>query len=187
MNNSSFILISFISHNNIMLRIYLVCLTTFLLPICLLITREVYKLCKQYFTTTRILKQQNNHIINIHNNLTLAEIYIKQKKWMSSILILESNILKESEILSKCCNWIGFCYYQTKIYHLSKYYYLQAIKKTPNYISALHNLAEIYQILNDYKNATSIYEKIITIDNKNIKAKQKIEILLKQNNRDSRI
>uniref|UniRef100_UPI003002A63A Ycf37 n=1 Tax=Anunuuluaehu liula TaxID=3049639 RepID=UPI003002A63A len=174
-------------YNNIMLKIYLICLITFLFPICLLITREIYKLFKQHIISNRILKQQNSNTIDIYDTLTLAKIYIKQKKWISSILTLEYGINKDNKIIEKYYNWIGFCYCKTKVYNLSKYYYLQAIQVKPNYISALHNLAEIYKILNDYQNATNTYKKIIQIDNKNTKAKQKFDLLSKQNNRDSRI
>nr|YP_009295547.1 conserved hypothetical plastid protein [Mastocarpus papillatus]AOL58031.1 conserved hypothetical plastid protein [Mastocarpus papillatus] len=168
--------------------IYLISLVTFLFPICLLITIELYKLCRQFFIINNILKRQDKENINSYESLQLAQIYLKQKKWISSIIILESNINQENKIIEQFYNCIGFCYCQIKHYNLSQYYYLQAIKKQPIYLSALHNLAKLYEILNDYKNTTDIYIKILKIDNKNKKAKQKLIMLnTKKYNRDSRI
>lgn len=112
----------------------------------------------------KILNQDNSNQINPYNILILSKIYIKQHKWISSILILESGINQENTIIEQLYNNIGFCYIQIKAYNLSKLYYKKAIQQKPQYKSALYNLGQIYQILNDYKNADEIYKKIMQLD-----------------------
>ncbi|CCP38039.1 conserved hypothetical plastid protein (plastid) [Chondrus crispus] len=147
-----------------MLTIYLICLITFLLPICLLITSAIYKLYKQLYISITILNKDSNNQINPYNTLILSQIYIKQHQWISSILILESGINQENTRIEQLYNNIGFCYTQIKAYNLSKYYYKKAIQQEPKDKSALYNLGQIYQILNDYKNADEIYKEIMQLE-----------------------
>lgn len=76
-----------------------------------------------------ILNQDSGNHINLHNTLILSKIYIKQNKWISSILLLESGINQENKIIEQLYNNIGFCYAQIKAYNLSRHYYKKAIQQ----------------------------------------------------------
>lgn len=170
-----------------MLTIYLTCLTSFLLPICLLITNSLYKIYKQFYININIFNNNINNTINLSNILSLSIIYIEQNKWLSSILIIESNIIYYNELTEKFYNSIGFCYYQIKAYDLSKYYYIKAIKKEPEYISALYNLYQLYKIINDNNNANDIHKKIIEIQKNSNNIKESVNVIINTHDRDSRI
>nr|QOS04483.1 hypothetical protein [Sarcopeltis skottsbergii] len=158
-----------------MLTIYLICLITFLLPVCLLITIAIYRLYEQFYISITILNQQSINKINIYNTLTLSKIYIEQNRWISSILILESRINQKNELIEQFYNNLGSCFTQIKAYNLSKYYYMKAIEQQPKYRSALYNLGHIYQILDDPKNADKIYHKIMKLDHNHTNNKKSMK------------
>nr|YP_009773953.1 conserved hypothetical plastid protein [Caulacanthus okamurae]QIZ74570.1 conserved hypothetical plastid protein [Caulacanthus okamurae] len=147
-----------------MLKIYLLCLTCFLLPVCFLITLEIYKTLK-------------NHIVvyysNNSNSLNSTQAYIRQKKWLTCIKILEKNIALQKKSTTKYYNILGFCYYYINEYQLSEYYYEQVLKQKPNNISILYKLAKVYLLNKKDKDAKNIYQKILKLDKNNNIAKKK--------------
>nr|YP_009295853.1 hypothetical protein Schim_107 [Schimmelmannia schousboei]AOM64788.1 hypothetical protein Schim_107 [Schimmelmannia schousboei] len=144
-----------------MFQLYLICAICFLLPICFLISSELYKLIARNIIYWNI----NNKSIKKENILGLANIYIKTKKWLTCILMLEFHL--DNEINFEYYNCLGFCYQQISLNEKAKFYYLQASYQEPHNIICLQNVAKIYDILNDQQNAIKSYKKILSIDTSN--------------------
>lgn len=168
-----------------MITLYFICIIFFLVPVCTLITIEIYKLSINSTMKYRINIETLNKTNKIYHILNLAEIYIKQKKWLTCILLLESN---KKHILNKdqYYNSIAFCYYKIKLYNLAQFYYKKSIEQNNKDLNSLLSIAKIYEITKNTKKAISTYTKILDIDYKNETAKKQIKILYKNNNRDSR-
>ena len=168
-----------------MITLYFICIIFFLLPVCILITIEIYKLLINNMMIYKINIETSNRTNNTNYILNLAEIYIKQKKWLRSILLLESN-KNNIPNNNQYYHPIAFCYYKIQLYDLAEFYYNKSIEDNNEDIHSLLNIAKIYQIKQNTKKAINTYAKILDIDHKNDTAKKQIEILYKDNNRDSR-
>nr|YP_009510572.1 hypothetical protein [Gracilaria ferox]AXI96245.1 hypothetical protein [Gracilaria ferox] len=153
-----------------MFEIYLILATCFLLPICFLITRNIIYIYQQLQSLNDVEKTKD--IINIENKhiVYIAKIYINRKKWLDCITLLESYMKKikinEQTILIQYYNYIGLCYQSIKMYKIAKKYYLQAYNKAPCIKQTLKNLANMYKLSGDTKNASKIYNEL-TVLNKN--------------------
>ncbi|MGH0883578.1 tetratricopeptide repeat protein [Bacillus paranthracis] len=102
---------------------------------------------------------------------------MKQKRWLSCILILEKNIKDKSKLIINFYNSIGFCYYYLKIYSLSEYFYEQAIRKKNNDTTILCNLAQVYTKNNKYQQAIKIYQAVLRLESNNKVAQQQLDKL----------
>lgn len=160
-----------------MLTLYLTCLTCFLIPTCIILTLEIYKIIYKYHEISK--KRYKTIVINNNDILNLAEIYIRQKKWLSCILLIESYNEKNQDNNYTCYNCIGFCYYQLQIYELAKYNYSKALENNQQDINSLFTLAELYKITKNINKAIKTYKKILVIDKNNKKAQRKLEKLIK--------
>nr|QVY57979.1 hypothetical protein [Betaphycus gelatinus] len=157
-----------------MLKLYLITLNCFLAIICYLITFEIYKIFNYYRLISYKLPYNQK---TLEKTINLSKVYMNYKEWLFSIFTLEKYIQYNYISLSKPCNTLGFCYYNTKNYNFAEYYYNKAIDKEPNNTIFLSNLAEIYVMNKEYQKAKQIYEKVINIDKNNKKAERQLLII----------
>ena len=161
-----------------MIFIYL----TLVIPICFLLTKEIYKIINCIFLTqkfTYIVKTESS--IDDNDIFNLAEVYINRKLWLSCILLLEKYINLYSKSKEEFYSCIGFCYLSTGFCRISEENYEQALKTNNNNISYLNQLIKIYSY-NPSRNKTKLektYKKIQEIE-KSLTNSRNI-------NRDSRI
>lgn len=157
---------------------YLICLILFLLVICLLSTVTIYNVISKNIYINKNISQTKNNI-QVEKILELTKIYMNQKRWLSCILLLEKNSITKDPFIENYYNIIGFCYYHLKIYTLSEYYYNQAIREQPTNIIILCNLGRVYVKNKKYKQAISVYRKVLQIEDNNKVAQKELKILLK--------
>nr|QCI06207.1 hypothetical protein [Dicranema revolutum] len=154
-----------------MLKIYLIILIFISFFICLFITYEIYNILDDHsYINAKSLKKEIN-------TLLISQVYMKQKKWIESILLLENNIVQKNELEVKSYKFLGFCYDNIKVYHLSEYYYNKAAQKDTYNTILLYKLAQAYKSNNKTQEAVKIYKQILTIDKNNILAKKQLKIL----------
>ncbi len=85
-------------------------------------------------------------------------------------------------------NTIGFTYFESGQYDVSIYYYKEAINLNPNYAIALNNLAYSYEKKKMLQEAIQTYSKVLTFDEDNTTANEKLIALQKRSKiRDDRI
>lgn len=159
-----------------MLKIYLISLTILLSIVCLLTTATTYKIINRHIYTNNNFKYEKSKAQE-DTVLKLVQIYMKQKRWLSCILILEKNIKDKSKLIINFYNSIGFCYYYLKIYSLSEYFYEQAIRKKNNDTTILCNLAQVYTKNNKYQQAIKIYQAVLRLESNNKVAQQQLDKL----------
>ena len=166
-----------------MLKLYLITLTCFLAIISFIVTYEIYRIFNDYVIINNKLSYNQEAV---QDDLYLAKVYMKRKKWLSCIFMLEKGISQENIYIAKNYNILGFCYYNVKQYKCAEQYYKEATKKEPNNTIFLCNLAKIYVLTKQYQNAKKTYQQVIKIDKNNKKAREQL-LLLNKYNRDSRI
>ena len=165
-----------------MLILYLTCLIIFLIPICILITKQLHQITIQYSSFNRLDNVKKEKINNYLNKIKLAQIYIERNLWMSCITFLENQIDedKEEKYYIEYYQVMGFCYLKMRLYKLAHYYYTKVINKEPENINGLMSIARIHSLANRIPDAINTYYKVLTIDQNNKIAKQSINILIKR-------
>ena len=153
------------SDNIIIFRFYLVVAIIFLMPICLIITNECFVVFFYYTALIKCVNKKNINDIDTNYILTLFRYYVKRKKWLYCILMLES--YKNLDRLG-CYNLLGICYQKIDSYAIAKYYYLMAFSKDSENILVLQNLAGIYKLIGEESNLKKICHLILDLDSENI-------------------
>jgi tetratricopeptide (TPR) repeat protein len=123
---------------------------------------------------------------------SLGVIFLSKKLFDEAILQF-SNALKnwdkyDKEGLANLYNTIGFTYFESEQFDVSIYYYKEAVTLNPTYTIALNNLAYSYEKKKMFQDAIEIYSKVLSYDNSNIIANEKIMALrARSKTRDDRI
>ncbi len=94
---------------------------------------------------------------------------VKQKEFgkaLNIFLKLEKNSSKDPRVIF----YLGLIYYELNSYEKSISYYNKFLKKEPNSIGTLHNLALVRQTIGDLEAAKDIYLRLIKINKSNIRA-----------------
>nr|YP_009731998.1 hypothetical protein [Gracilaria edulis]QHS70568.1 hypothetical protein [Gracilaria edulis]UAD85524.1 hypothetical protein [Gracilaria edulis] len=130
-----------------MFELYIIIIICFLLPICYFITNNLKYIYKQANILNNIKKPKDTIYIEHQNIIYIINTYIKRKKWLYCITMLEFYInqssIDEDKILANYYNYIGLCYQLMDIDKIAKKYYLKAYNKQPNNKEILKNLNNI--------------------------------------------
>ena len=123
---------------------------------------------------------------------SLGVIYLS-KKLFDQAIVQFSTALKnwdrlDTEGLATLYNTIGFTYFESGQYDVSIYYYKEAINLNSNYAIAMNNLAYSYEKKKMLEEAIKTYSKVLTFDENNKTAIEKLLSLQKRSKtRDDRI
>ena len=123
---------------------------------------------------------------------SLGVIYLS-KKLFDQAIVQFSTALKnwdrlDTEGLATLYNTIGFTYFESGQYDVSIYYYKEAINLDSNYTIAMNNLAYSYEKKKMLEEAIKTYSKVLTLDEENKIANEKLLALQKRSRiRDDRI
>jgi tetratricopeptide (TPR) repeat protein len=178
--------------NSVLPLIYLLIVTFILVLLVILLLKQILRKTE---TEQNLLQLQNKLRDKTATSLDyylLGSIYLSKKLFDQAILQFRYAIKywdkKDLDGLANLYNTIGFTYFQTNQYDLAIYYYTEAVKCLPNYITALNNLGYAYEKNQMMSNAKEIYSKVLEYDSGNKIASEKLEIILRRSSyRDDRI
>jgi tetratricopeptide (TPR) repeat protein len=178
--------------NNLLPTIYLlilfVSLCTLLAFLCIQIIRK-----KEIETELSQLQKKNRSGIATPEEQYSLGVILLSKKLFDQAILQFSSALKnwdklDTEGLATLYNTIGFTYFESGQYDVSIYYYKEAINLNPNYVIALNNLAYSYEKKKMLQEAVQTYSKVLTFDEENKTANEKLLSLQKRSKiRDDRI
>nr|YP_010728880.1 hypothetical protein P6G75_pgp117 [Lithothamnion corallioides]WEA77123.1 hypothetical protein [Lithothamnion corallioides] len=164
--------------------IYCIILLIFLFPLFMIITFQLIQIINIENQFNRLSQKNLAGNLTYDDTFVLVKIYAKKKLWLSSIKVLESSCVDDLDAKCKYCNIIGFSYYSMKQYDLAKSYYLKALNLRKDYLTALQNLAKIYELTKEFSLALETYHTVLLYYPHNSVAVRNIERI---KNRDSRI
>lgn len=164
--------------------IYLFILLVFLSPVFTIITFQLIQIINLEYQFKILNQKDIAKNLNNDDIFTLAKICTKKRLWFSSIKLLESKCIVDTDSKFKYLNAIGFSYYSMKQYELAKPYYLKALSYKKDYLIALQNLGKIYELTNNFSLALETYRSILFYYPGNLLASKNI---IKLKSRDSRI
>lgn len=171
---------------------YLLILSIVLATVTGVLIGQVIKKREVEKNLSELQEKIRNNSITAMEYYNLGVIYLSKKLFDQAILqfrlALKDWDLSDLTGLAILYNTIGFTYFETKQYDLSIYYYTQAIKYSPTYVVALNNLAYAYEKKRMIKNALEVYRQVLSYENDNKIAMEKVDKLSKSGIiRDDRI
>ncbi len=178
--------------NNLLPTIYLLIL---FVSLCTLLTFLFIQIIRKKEIETelsQLQKKNRSGIATPEEQYSLGVILLSKKLFDQAILQFSSALKNwdklDTEGLATLYNTIGFTYFESGQYDVSIYYYKEAINLNPNYVIALNNLAYSYEKKKMLQEAVQTYSKVLTFDEENKTANEKLLSLQKRSKiRDDRI
>ena len=178
--------------NNLLPTLYLVIL---FISLCVLLIFLFIQIIRKKETETelsQLQKKNRSGSATPSEQYSLGVIYLSKKLFDQAILQFSSALKNwdklDTEGLATLYNTIGFTYFESGQYDFSIYYYKEAINLNSNYIVALNNLAYSYEKKKMLQEAIRTYSKVLTLDENNKTATEKLLSLQKRSKiRDDRI
>lgn len=153
-------------YNNLFIfRIYLLLSIIILCPICYFITLDLIQKTTTYSLLTFSVKNIKLDELSNNNVLILFKSYIKQKKWLTCILMLEFYRMYSDYRVN---NLMGICYQKLCFYQVARHYYILALNDDPNNLSILQNLLSVCKVLKDNIMINQLFDQIDAVNQKKI-------------------
>lgn len=106
------------------------------------------------------------------------KLYVQAAQLLQKALKVEEDIEPENQAL--VYNALGFAYFAQEQYDLAIRQYKAALKEVPDYVTALNNLANVYEKKQMTAKALETYEAALKIEANNKTAKKRAESLRKR-------
>jgi tetratricopeptide (TPR) repeat protein len=178
--------------NNLLPTIYLLILFVSLCTLLTFLFIQIKRKKEIETELSQLQKKNRSGSATPAEQYSLGVIYLSKKLFDQAILQFSSALKNwdrlDTEGLATLYNTIGFTYFESGQYDVSIYYYKEAIDLNPNYAIALNNLAYSYEKKKMLQEAIQTYSKVLTFDEDNTTANEKLIALQKRSKiRDDRI
>jgi tetratricopeptide (TPR) repeat protein len=163
--------------------LYVVVLLVLLSAVGVFVFREVWKTQKLENGLGRLQKKLSKQKGSAIDYYELGSIQLDKRLYAQAINNLKQAIKADEldgDALAAVYNALGYAYFAQEQYDLSMKQYKEALKLSPEYVTAMNNLAHSYERKQQPSNAVELYEKVLAIDTKNTTAKRRIESLKKR-------
>ena len=178
--------------NTLLPTVYLLILFASLCTLIVFLFLQVIKKKEIETELSELQKKNRSGNVSPLDQYSLGVIYLSKKLFDQAILQF-SGALKnwdklDTEGLAILYNTIGFTYFESGQYDVSIYYYKEAINLNSKYSIAMNNLAYSYEKKKMLQEAIKTYSKVLTFDENNKIANEKLVALKKRSKiRDDRI
>ena len=178
--------------NNLLPTLYLVILFISLCVLLVLLFIQIIRKKETEIELSQLQKKNRSGSATPSEQYSLGVIYLSKKLFDQAIVQFSSALKNwdklDTEGLATLYNTIGFTYFESGQYDVSIYYYKEAINLNSNYTIALNNLAYSYEKKKMIQEAIRTYSKVLTFDENNKTAIEKLLSLQKRSKiRDDRI
>ena len=178
--------------NNLLPTLYLVILFISLCVLLVFLFIQIIRKKETEIELSQLQKKNRSGSATPSEQYSLGVIYLSKKLFDQAIVQFSSALKNwdklDTEGLATLYNTIGFTYFESGQYDVSIYYYKEAINLNSNYAIAMNNLAYSYEIKKMLQEAIQTYSKVLTFDEDNKTANEKLLSLQKRSKiRDDRI
>ncbi|MEC4986294.1 MAG: tetratricopeptide repeat protein [Oscillatoria sp. PMC 1068.18] len=170
--------------NELLPLIYLSVLLAILAGSAIFIFRQVFKTRKTETNLSKLqkkLKQEQGTSLEYYQ---LGSIYLDKKLFVQAAKLfqkaLKAGKKEDPENLALIHNALGYSYFAQEQYDMAIREYKEAVKYKADYITALNNLANVYERKKLTAQALEIYEQTLTHEPNNSVAKRRAESLRKR-------
>jgi tetratricopeptide (TPR) repeat protein len=128
----------------------------------------------------RKLKQEKGTALDYYE---LGSIQLDKRLYAQSIINFQRALKAdelEGDALAAVYNALGFAYFAQEQYDLSMKQYKEALKLSPNYVTAMNNLGHSYERKQLASQALAMYEQALALEPQNSTALRRAESLRKR-------
>jgi len=147
------------------------------------IFRQIFKTQRMERALSRLQNKLAKEKGTAQEYYELASIYLEKRLFSQSIDLLQRALkaeeLPESEV-ALIYNALGFAYFSQEQYDLAIRQYKDALKASPDYVTALNNLGHAYEKKQLTSQALEAYEQALALDAQNGTAKRRADSLRKR-------
>ena len=178
--------------NNLLPLLYLFILISSLGLLLFFLIKQIFQKREKENELSLLQQKLRAGSISYFEHYSLGVIYLSKKLFDQAIIQFSYALKKWDRLdtpgLANLYNTIGFTYFESNQFDLAIYYYQEAIILIPDYIVALNNLAYAYEKKKSLLDAVATYKKVLSYDEKNNIANEKIQSLTRRiKTRDDRI
>jgi tetratricopeptide (TPR) repeat protein len=163
--------------------IYVIALLVLLSATGIFVFLQVFKTRKLESALTRLqrkLKKEKGTALDYYE---LGSIQLDKRLYAQSIINLQRALKAdelEGDALAAVYNALGFAYFAQDQYDLSMKQYKEALKLSPDYVTAMNNLGHSYERKQLASKALEMYEQALALEPKNSTALRRAEALRKR-------
>lgn len=145
------------------------------------VLRQLLKTRTTENSLSRLQNKLKNEKGTAQEYYELASIYLDKKLFAQSVPVFQKALKtaeeEASEDIALIYNGLGFAYFAQEQYDLAIRQYKEALKRTPEYVTALNNLGHAYEKKKLTAPALEAYEDVLKIEPNNQTAKRRAESL----------
>ncbi len=164
--------------------IYLSVLIILLVGTSVFIIRQVLKTRRIESEFNRLQKKLKQNKGTGKEYYELGSLYLDKKLFVQSLGLFEKALKAEKKIEPQnqalIHNAMGYAYFAQEQYDIAIRQYKEALKLYPEYVTALNNLADVYEKKQLISKALETYEVALKYEPNNTTAKQRSESLRKR-------
>lgn len=161
--------------------IYLSILLALLSGASFAILRQVFKTRKTEGTLAQLQKKVSKEKGTPQEYYQLGSIYLEKKLYAQAISMFQKALKdlepEATENLALIYNGLGYAHFAQEQYDLAIRQYKEALKHSPDYVTALNNLGHAYERKNLVAQALQTYEQVLQSEPKNTTAKRRADAL----------
>lgn len=144
--------------------------------------RQIFKTRKRESALSRLRKKLEKEKGTAQEYYELASIYSEKKIFSQAVVLFQKAIKaaqeeEEEDITAPIYNGLGYVYFSQEQYDLAIRQYKEALKRNPDYVTALNNLGHAYERKKLTAQALEMYEQVLKITPNNTIAKRRAESL----------
>jgi tetratricopeptide (TPR) repeat protein len=163
--------------------IYVVALLILLSATGIFVFRQVFKTRKLENALTRLQRKLSKEKGTALDYYELGSIQLDKRLYTQAITNLQRAIKSEEldgAALAAVYNALGFAYFAQEQYDLAMKQYKEALKLSPEYVTAMNNLGHSYERKQLASKALEMYEQALALEPKNSTAKRRADSLRKR-------
>jgi tetratricopeptide (TPR) repeat protein len=163
--------------------VYVIALLVLLSATGVFVFLQVFKTRKLESAMGRLqrkLKQEKGTALDYYE---LGSIQLDKRLYAQSIINFQRALKAdelEGDALAAVYNALGFAYFAQEQYDLSMKQYKEALKLSPDYVTAMNNLGHSYERKQLASQALAMYEQALALEPKNSTALRRAESLRKR-------
>jgi len=170
--------------NSKLLLTYLAILLVLLSIAAFFVVRQVFKTRRIEGTLSRLQVKLTKEKGTAQEYYELGSLLLDKKLYTQAALYLQQALKQidadEAENTALVYNALGYAYFAQEQYDLAIRNYKEALKLTPNYVTALNNLGHSYERKQLMNQALETYESALAVEPNNGTAKRRAESLRKR-------
>jgi tetratricopeptide (TPR) repeat protein len=163
--------------------VYVLALIGLLGAVGIFVFQQVWKTRKMEGAMGRIQRKLKNNQGTALDYYELGSIQLDKRLYAQAIINLQRAIKLDEldgDALAAVYNALGFAYFAQEQYDLAMKQYKEALKLSPEYVTAINNLGHSYERKQLANKALEMYEQALSLEPKNGTAIRRAESLRKR-------